>query len=115
MTQKLLTSIGVGLVFVGLILSPQSFADIDQDSVVGIWLFEGNTDDSSGNACYQTFRKVERRKRNGRDKHLYPNRAFQQANDENGKCLEQESLNKGRNQEQKNKHDCNWKGEELSL
>ena len=47
MRPKLLTPIG--LVFVGLILSTQSFAAIDPDTVVGIWLFEGNANDSSKN------------------------------------------------------------------
>ena len=49
MTQKLLTSTGIALVFAGLILSTQGFAAIDPDTVVGIWLFEGNADDASGN------------------------------------------------------------------
>lgn len=39
----------IGLLFVAFILATQSFADIEPDTIVGIWLFEGNANDSSEN------------------------------------------------------------------
>ncbi len=49
MKKKLLLSIGIHLAILGLMFTTQGFAAINPADAAGIWLFDGDTSDSSGN------------------------------------------------------------------
>ena len=49
MKKKLLLSIGIHLAILGLMFTTQGFAAINPADAVGVWLFDGDATDSSGN------------------------------------------------------------------